>query len=672
MSKRDATAAELRQAGGGRARRGDSHEDLKRRIRDLDAPAAQAMLDELLQRWHLTAEQSGATFEQQTMHMFGIFGLDSRSNMAEMLAREENRGSWGLREIDERVQQEELKAIGLYHRLHELGLLPEKAAGGVDGDDDCGEPQDPEREATLRRVVKVMEMVFYAKKVVLGAFQAKLAVHQLHYPSPADLDLDADLDTRLGSWSLRFRYIGKTSPMQNLLLFLLDAAMEKRYRKSGGWMYEPIFVDGHSTHAWRPVAEIKDFVYGMLHKETCWEQWCNATAAGLKNINSAIEYLANCQDYQLPELRKQRGVYAFRNGVYMARADSFHAFEGGRPLSDDVVACKYVDADFPAEHAEREWRDIPTPHLQSIMDYQQFQGEVCTWLYVMLGRLLYPLNEMDGWQVIPFFKGQASSGKSTIVLKVAKNFYDTQDVGVLSNNIERKFGLSAFCDKYLFVAPEIKNDLQIEQAEFQSVVSGESIQINIKHRQAVAQTWSVPGCLAGNEVPGWCDNAGSVQRRVVLFEFVRAVTNGDMKLGDKLHDELAWILLKCNKAYLEMAARSGHVNVWTVLPQYFRETRDALARSVNSVEAFLASTDIVHGGDLYCPMEDFRGALKSFEISNNYKAKKYDTDFFRGPFSKFDLRIERAKKTYRGATKTRDYVMGIDINNMSGEDGELM
>ena len=35
-------------------------------------------------------------------------------------------------------------------------------------------------------------------------------------------------------------------------------------------------------------------------------------------------------------------------------------------------------------------------------------------------------------QVIPFFKGMASSGKSTIVLKVAKQFFEGVDVGVLT------------------------------------------------------------------------------------------------------------------------------------------------------------------------------------------------------------------------------------------------
>lgn len=661
---------------------------VNRELRKLDAPGATARLASLARDWML--DEKELTFEDQALRMFNMFGLDARDNMLGTLDNDE--GSYGLRAVDDRINEAEAEAIGLYHRLHELGLLPEKPppdkqqqpqdgdGGGDDGgsgDEDDAEDalerlehaeEEDAKRGTLRRILSVLEMVFYAKKVVLSAFQAKLAVHQLHLGE--SLQLAPDLDARLGSWALRFRYIdNKTTPMQNLLLYLLDGAMEKRYRKSGGWMYEPVYIDGRNTHAWKPVCEIKDFVYSMLHKETCWEQWCNATASGTKNISAAIEYLTHCQDYQLPELHKQRGVYSFRNGVYMAREDRFYAFDGGPPLSEDVVACKFIDDELPC-YPEMDWREIPTPSLQSIMDYQQFDPEVCRWMYVMLGRLLYPLNELDSWQVIPFFKGMASSGKSTIILKVCKIFYDAQDVGVLSNNVERKFGLSAFYDKCLFLAPEIKSDLAIEQAEFQSVVSGEDLQVNVKHKKAFATTWAVPGALAGNEVPAWADNSGSVQRRVVLWEFARAVVNGDMKLGEKLAIELPAILVKCNKAYLETVREFSHVNIWTILPRYFKDTRDQLARSVNSVEAFLAGTDVVYGEDLFCPMEDFRAALKTFEVSNNFKSKKYDADFFRGPFDKYGLRIERGKKPYRGTNKTRDYVMGIDLN-VQQDDNDL-
>lgn len=269
-------------------------------------------------------------------------------------------------------------------------------------------------------------------------------------------------------------------------------------------------------------------------------------------------------------------------------------------------------------------------------------------------------------QVIPFLKGMASSGKSTVLLKVAKNLFEAADVGVLSNNIEKKFGLSGFYDKKLFVAPEIKADLQIEQAEFQSIVSGEDIQVNVKHQRAFSTQWTVPGVLAGNEVPAWCDNSGSIQRRIVLFDFARAVVNGDMKLGEKLEAEMPALLVKANRAYLEQAAAHSHTNIWTVLPSYFRTTRDAMAADVNSVEAFLGCAEVTLRDGAFCPFADFKAALRAFEQQNGYKSSKYTLDFFRGPFSKHGIRCVRDCRTYGGRKLTREYLEGLDLVQPDG------
>jgi len=81
--------------------------------------------------------------------------------------------------------------------------------------------------------------------------------------------------------------------------------------------------------------------------------------------------------------------------------------------------------------------------------------------------------------VLPFLKGAASSGKSTILTRVCRGLYEPADVGTLSNNIERKFGLSALAEKLIFIGPEIKSDIALEQAEFQSIVSGETVQVRL-------------------------------------------------------------------------------------------------------------------------------------------------------------------------------------------------
>jgi hypothetical protein len=601
------------------------------RLQELDAAGTRRYLDDVAGRWQLDAHT--LSFQDAIARAFQNFGLDV---MADVVTSDV--GSYGLQQIDDRIHEHEMEIIALYHKLREHSLL-----------------EDP---GVLARTMKCLEQVYYAKRMVLSTFQAQLSLHQVHCP---DMQLDENLDARLGSWSVRFRWISDdTNNVQKLLLHMLDCAMEKRYRRQGSSVFEPVVVDGHVTHAWKAVMQIKDWVYAETRKELHFEQWQWLTSAN-NNTKAVIEYLTSCNDYSLPELRKDRSTFAFNNGVYRASEDRFYTHDGPDRLGPDVVACKFFPLDFDP-HAGRNVDDIPTPHLDMILEYQGFSTEVRRWMLILLGRLLYDLNSKDSWQIIPFFKGLASSGKSTLVLKIAKQFYEAIDVGVLSNNGEKQFGLSAFHDKLLFVAPEIKSDLKIEQAEFQSIVSGEDISISIKHKTAFSKQWNTPGVLAGNEVPSWCDNSGSIQRRIVLFDFARQVTHGDMRLGDKLELELPMILLKCNRAYLEAVRQWSHTNVWTVLPAYFLHTRDEMAQATNVVEAFLASPDVVLKEDAFVPLDDFKMALRVFSQQNNYKhAQRFTWEYFRGPMEKFGIKKSRGAREYRGRKLTRDYLDGVDL-----------
>lgn len=618
------------------ARKEKSKEILSEVTRTLQDSGPEDLLSELSQRWELDTQVATVdNFMRLAMTNFRVNSDDDIDIDAQ--------GEYGMRMLDETIERHEQEAIAVFNAIRQL--------------DPAGENLELQRKAT-----KVIEMVYYAKRVVLSAFQARLAVHQLHC---ADHALAEDLDLLLGSWTLRYRWIdqSKSTPLQKLLLHLLDTAMEKRYRKQNGYVYEPIVVNGYETHAWRQVCEIKEFVYNSAKKEVHWEQWCHLTASG-NNAKLAVEHLSSSNDYQFRFLQKDRHVFSFRNGVYLAKEDRFHEFgSGAEPLSDSIVAARFFDADFTPYHELDDWRDIPTPHLHCIMDYQEWPAEVCDWMYIALGRLLYNVNEMDGWQIIPFMLGSASSGKSTVTLKVAKLFYEHADVGVLSNNIERQFGISAFWDKLLFCGPEIKGDLKVEQAEFQSIVSGESVQISAKHKKAFTVEWTVPGILAGNEVPAFSDNAGSVQRRFLVFSFQKAVVNGDMKLAEKLATEMPTILVKCNRAYLQAAARWGSRNAWTVLPPYFINTRNEMAQAVNSIEAFLASSEVVMGPDLFCPYKDFKERWRAFSVTNGYNQHKQVQmlSLFTAPFEKLNLRIEEGTREYKNARKRQQWVVGVDL-----------
>ena len=113
-------------------------------------------------------------------------------------------------------------------------------------------------------------------------------------------------------------------------------------------------------------------------------------------------------------------------------------------------------------------------------------------------QIVFEVGDLDGWQIIPFYGGIARSGKSQALTSVFKQFYEAEDVRTLSNNVERKFGLASIYDGFMFISPECRETMALEQAEFQSMVSGEDVSIAVKHEKAKSIQWTTPGVMAGN------------------------------------------------------------------------------------------------------------------------------------------------------------------------------
>jgi hypothetical protein len=450
---------------------------------------------------------------------------------------------------------------------------------------------------------------------------------------------------------------------QLLLLFLLNRVQTLGYRRRNGALHRRMRADQgglHDTHAWERVCDMRDFVYESTRKEVQFDMWMNLTSMRT-NLQAAVEHLTVCHDVQLPDLQRDRHVFAFSDGIYLAADDRFvrYGSRAHRQLPTELVAAKYFDQPFPRDDGgdgdgnddddddEPDWYALPTPHLQSILDYQNMGPDVSRWMYALLGRLLYDVGELDGWQVLPFLKGAASSGKSTILTRVCRNFYEAEDVGTLSNNIERKFGLSALADKLLFIGPEIKADIQLEQAEFQSVVSGETVQVATKFKTAQTVEWRVPGALAGNEVPGWVDNSGSINRRIVIFEFPNRVHDGDMELGKKIEASIAAVLVKCNRAYLQAVARHARDNLWKHLPAAFHASKEDFTESGSSLVQFLRSGELEFGDvDVYMPHDAFIAAYNTFCHSMGLTFIGYKKDKHGQPLMDAGCRVEIATKCY--------------------------
>ena len=469
--------------------------------------------------------------------------------------------------------------------------------------------------------------------------------------------------------------ISQNSPYQNLLLFLLESIYMCGYQRYQGYLYEKIIYNGNFTHAWREKISIKSFIYDKTQYSMDKRQWHNLTS-NASNIRNAIEFLENCQDARITDLVKNRHVFAFKNGIYVCKefdtenntyVDHFYEYssESIKKLGMDIVASKFFNAEFDNFDSTDDFYNISTPYFQSIFNYQEFPEEVSRWIYVFIGRLFFNLGELDNWQVALFLEGVARSGKSTFT-KIVKKFYEQCDVGVLSNNIERKFGLSSLKDKLLFLAPEIKADLGLEQSEFQLLIEGGDMQLPVKHKDSQYIRWKTPGIFAGNEPPEYTDNSGSVSRRLLVLKFIKKVTNADPELDRKLEEEIPKLIKKSVSAYLGSVNQYKGMDLWKCLPKYFRETQEDMAQNTNSLQHFLSSGKIEFGDGYYCREKVFVQAFNEHCKECHLERHKFTTDYFTGIFGNYGIYIKKnVKMKYPNNSSGRNYqcnfIFGIDV-----------
>jgi len=483
-------------------------------------------------------------------------------------------------------------------------------------------------------------------------------------------------------------------PQQRLITFILNQLYHCGYKNYKGTCFEQIKTgDGKNTHAWREACSLDAFIRKKVDRHVNHQIWQDMTSTR-GAVAATIEYLQGCNDYEFKFIKPDRNIFAFRNGIYITYKENvaiqtengeiqytnsplFVPYEETAALGQDIVACKYHDVDFdntryaseddPSD-APKEWYDLPTPIFQSILDHQLLTIEVSKWMYRFIGRLLYDIGKLDNWQVMPFVKGIAGSGKSTIGAYISK-FYGKCDVATLSNTIERTFGLNSIHDKFMWICYEAKENFGLDQSQFQSMITGEAMSIPAKNKEAKhLENWLPPGMMLGNELPKWADASGSISRRVVMIEFMKKVSNGDPKLFEKLLSEIAVMIRKCNEAYLLAVSEYSGIEIWSegVLPEYFKETRNRMNCQVNALSAFLSKSDDIlvypRQTDVYIPYNEFLKLYNEFCRNNNFERKKLTQDHCNAVFGDIGLALRREKKKWGDKEITTDFVFGVIKN----------
>ena len=455
---------------------------------------------------------------------------------------------------------------------------------------------------------------------------------------------------------------------ESFIIFILRQLYDRSYRRYNGGVYEQIFSPGgHATHAYRCIYDdMKKFITQATSKEDTFAQWQIMLSPG--NLANASSYLATAaNEVEFRDLKPDRHWHAFRNGLYFTKKAEFYEY-GSDLIPGDIVACKYHDVTFDTSLLDiEEILDIPTDASRKLIEFQieimnngggagtkrpiEEVKHILYWMYVFFGRLLFEVGELDCWQVILFIVGRAGCGKSVLLQAVGK-FFEECDVETMANNSQKGFGLETFVHKMMWRCYEVKSDFTLDQAQLQSMISGEDMSIQRKNLTALNVVWKVPGILAGNEFADWADNSGSISRRIILMNFDRRVPPNmvDPGLLKKIELEMPAMLHKSCRAYLDAVEKYGKNDIWaskdgvSILPSIFLENKKNLKKGTHNLAAFLNSElDVELGEDLCIPFKIFKKLADAFYQTSGFSKFQWKEDKFNTVFEDNGITRRRLK-----------------------------
>ena len=480
---------------------------------------------------------------------------------------------------------------------------------------------------------------------------------------------------------------------QCVLRHVLDEADRLEYRRCNEFCFKQIYTtEGHPTHAWQEAIAIDKFVYHCVPKETRMELWRKLTNPR-DNASAVAKHLVVASEAEFIDIKVNRFLISFLNGIYNTEHDTFWAYddemlweekatvltvyrrangwsaqyEAKAPQRDDVTI-RYLDQPFRFEispETEETFNplDIPTPEMDQMLKTQHLDEETAMWVFILLGRLFFPVNYFDKWQIVLFLKGVAGSGKSTIA-KLIKYFYPKHLLGTLSSNIEQKFGLSAIYESLLAVCAEVREDFGLDQGDWQSAATGEEVSVAIKNQTAKSIVWDVPMLFAGNEYPkNYTNNSGSVDRRMLCVEFNYKVDieRSDPHLEHNLLQNADLFLRKAIRLYHEAVHKHGGHQIWAsgVLPPQFHQFRMNMKLTVDPLMAFVNSGKFEFHVEYYMTLEQFRESYLEWRKKNGLGIVKFTKDHYMSTFADVKVLMSNVPREVGGERVRTTFLEGI-------------
>jgi phage/plasmid-associated DNA primase len=400
-------------------------------------------------------------------------------------------------------------------------------------------------------------------------------------------------------------------PHQKVLEFVFQRAGDARLRRSGSDLFRPIYLeDGTNTQFYTHYMDTRQYTMEAVTPMHRYAEQYNALTLNPSSVAFVTNFLADLPDPRVPKLVVNRSLFSFKNGIYDVRSGKLHSY---RDASFTDVTARFFDTDVNMSHLECDPMSIETPCFDKILKDQEFDDHTRYWLYTMCGRLFHDVGSMDDWQICPFIRGVAGSGKSTI-LKIMKMMYEDHNVGALMSDGQPTFSDEHLYDKFMVVAMDLDKEVQISGTRINSMISGEGLSINRKFKVALNCEWKAPLMMASNSQPPFKDVAGNIVRRFAIFLFNHSIRHSDPQLFSKLKLEVPILLIKMSRIYLDAVSKYGQRSVWEddILPPIVHQARRQYLVTANPVSAFLESEWVQFGDGQRTSSSDLKKYMTQF------------------------------------------------------------
>jgi energy-coupling factor transporter ATP-binding protein EcfA2 len=387
---------------------------------------------------------------------------------------------------------------------------------------------------------------------------------------------------------------------------------------------------------------------------------------GKSMVHSVVDMLGSVVDERFPALRRDWNLIAFTNCLFNTKTLEVFPYDPAHPNSatkmqiervplmflkhklsyevfDEVIAAVPPDADGNAR-----WDaavEIPTPYTDSILTAQGIPLEAIVWIYLMLARMFHEVGT-DNWQVAPQLKGVPGSGKSTLA-RILQSMVPPELFGTIPNRGRVTFQAEHFANKLMAWGMDMDKKTHIDGASCNSWICGEAYANDQMYKTTMNMPkWTTPIGFICNEY--FMLQVGA-QRRLVTMLFNTPIRNGDPMLFNKCLNETGALMYKMQSLYRGASARYQDVDIWNVLPPYFRDTRKNMIMETNPIAGFILGSELVelktHQADpnvnYSMPFARFKTICSEF-LNANGSRLKLTNDALDNAFNEFNIKRIRA------------------------------